>query len=206
MFCTAAEVRRRLDLVGHPGSNVLSVSEFVVFLVRCKTVEPSNNDVEAKNETPEAQSPRDRNVCLDNARRVAFNASHAETCPQECRKFGRGEVPSHRGSTVSPTRTAEQIQKTGFMEADIQVREQRIEPSCKRTDHDHGPSVPGNEGCVLGGLRVGWALLVHCVDSARELLWWNCHGSKAFLSPWTGCERNEGRRNVIGEMYTRRRS
>ena len=36
------------------------------------------------------------------------------------------------------------------------------------------------------------------VQSAREVLWWNCHSSKAFLLPWTARDRKEG--NVLREM------
>ena len=49
------------------------------------------------------------------------------------------------------------------------------------------PSLPRNEGCVLGELTSRWALLFHCVHSARVALLWNCQSKKAFLSPSEGC-------------------
>ena len=36
-----------------------------------------------------------------------------------------------------------------------------------------------------------WILLAPCVRSAKVVLRWNCDSSKAFLSPWTGCD-NKG--------------
>ena len=42
------------------------------------------------------------------------------------------------------------------------------------------------DACWVGSKSLG--ALVHCVHSAREVLLWNCHSSKALLSPWTGCD------------------
>ena len=47
--------------------------------------------------------------------------------------------------------------------------------------HDHESSLPRNDGCMLGELRVAGFSLV------------NCHWKQAFLSPWTGCDsKGEG--------------
>ena len=63
----------------------------------------------------------------------------------------------------------------------------------------HGPSLPRNEGCMFGLLRVA-VLFVHCVHGVGKILSQKSgrvgslesqlsQQAKAFLSPWTGCDR-----------------
>ena len=53
---------------------------------------------------------------------------------------------------------------------------------------------------ALRGAQSLRIILVPCVRSAKEVLWRNCHSSKAFFSPWTDCDnKGEG----CGERYER---
>ena len=64
----------------------------------------------------------------------------------------------------------------------------------------NGPSLPRNEGCVLGELRVAGLLPFTVIAVPVKFPLQNRQSNKAFLSPWTGCdnlgegcgERNEG--------------
>ena len=53
----------------------------------------------------------------------------------------------------------------------------------------NGPSLPRNEGCVLGELRVAGLLPFHCSHSASEVLVRNRHSNEAFLSPRKRCDK-----------------
>ena len=37
-----------------------------------------------------------------------------------------------------------------------------------------------------------------CVRSAKEALWWSCHSSRAFFSPWARCD-NKRKKRYEGE-------
>ena len=52
-------------------------------------------------------------------------------------------------------------------------------------------SFPEMRDACVGELKVAGAHLFRCVHCARAAPLWTCHGKKAFLSPWTGCD-NEG--------------
>ena len=53
------------------------------------------------------------------------------------------------------------------------------------------------------GAQSLWITLAPCVRSAKEALWWNCHSSNAFLSPWTGCDNK--RKNLVRDLKEKER-
>ena len=52
------------------------------------------------------------------------------------------------------------------------------------------------------GAQSPWIRHARCVRSATEVFWWNCHSSKAFFSPWTGCDN---KKNVVRDRKEKER-
>ena len=55
--------------------------------------------------------------------------------------------------------------------------------------------------CARGAQSL-WIPIVPSVRSAKEALWWNCHSTRAFFSPWT---RFDNKKDVVRDTKEKER-